>query len=84
MQQRSDVRAKRTVPADIVEINKGTWSSSSSKAKGPTESPCSGSGPTYYTATGKFSEGPELEAPVSDSSVKAYSNQATNSPAAPK
>ena len=63
---------KEHVPADIVEINKGTWSSSSSKAKGPTESPCSGSGPTYYTATGKFSEGPELEAPVSDSSVKAY------------
>jgi Tfp pilus assembly protein PilX len=60
-------------PADVVEINKGTWSTSETTAKGPTESPCSsGNGPTYYTTSGKFSEGPELRAPQSDSSVEEY------------
>lgn len=60
-------------PADVVEINKGTWSTSETTAKGPTESPCSsGNGPTYYTTNGKFSVGPELRAPESDSSVEEY------------
>jgi Tfp pilus assembly protein PilX len=61
-------------PPDPVEINHGTWSSSSSKAKKANESPCaSGSTPLYYTASGKFSEeGAELHAPPSDTSLKAY------------
>lgn len=59
-------------PKDSVEIDRGTWSSSELTAKGPTESPCSGSAPRYWTATGKFSEGAELRAPKSDSSVDAY------------
>jgi Tfp pilus assembly protein PilX len=61
-------------PPDPVEINRGTWSSSSSKAKKASESPCSsGSTPIYYTANKKFSEeGAELHAPPSDTSLKAY------------
>jgi Tfp pilus assembly protein PilX len=69
------------VPKDGVEIDRGTWSPSESKAKGPNESPCASgtqtgasptSGPTYYTTNGKFSEGAELRAPKSDASVRDY------------
>jgi Tfp pilus assembly protein PilX len=59
-------------PKDIVEINHGTWAGSETTARGPTESPCGGNGPTYFTTTGKFTEGPELRAPQSDASVAAY------------
>jgi Tfp pilus assembly protein PilX len=64
-------REKQT-PKDTVEINGGTWSPSEAAAKGPNSSPCGANGPVYYTTTGKFSEGPELRAPVDDTSVRAY------------
>jgi hypothetical protein len=54
---------------------KQTWSGSESTAKGPeakTKPTCSGTGPTYYTASGKFTEGAELRPPHSDSSVQDY------------
>jgi Tfp pilus assembly protein PilX len=60
-------------PPDAVQIVRGTWSSSQTKAQKASGSPCSGSGPTYNTANGKFSEeGGEPHAPPSDTSVKAY------------
>ena len=61
-------------PPDSVEINRGTWSGSETKAKKASESPCAaGSTPLYYTANKKFSEeGAELHAPPSDTSLKAY------------
>jgi Tfp pilus assembly protein PilX len=66
---------KNQVPKDTVEINGGTWSSSEQEAKGSeatTKKTCTGSSPTYYTTTGKFTKGAELRAPQSDSSVHAY------------
>lgn len=63
---------EKHVPADTVEINGGTWSPSEPNAKGPTGSPCGANGPEYFTATGKFTEGAELRAPVDDTSVHAY------------
>jgi hypothetical protein len=63
---------EKHVPSDTVEINGGTWSPSESTAKGPTGSPCGSNGPEYFTATGKFTEGPELRAPVDDTSVHVY------------
>jgi Tfp pilus assembly protein PilX len=66
---------KNHTPYDAVEINGGTWSSSSTTAtKKPTESPCpSGSRPEYNTENKEYSqEGGELHAPPSDTSLRAY------------
>ncbi|MGH2865105.1 MAG: hypothetical protein ACRDJX_07635 [Solirubrobacteraceae bacterium] len=67
-----EVAFGRSGQDDAVEIDRGTYSSGGSEAKGPASSPCSGTGPTYNTFSKTFSEGAELLPPESDSSVRAY------------
>jgi Tfp pilus assembly protein PilX len=76
---REGEKGKPHEPPDAVEINRGTWSTKSTKAKKANESPCpEGERPVYNTAENSkkektFSEeGAELKAPPSDTSLKAY------------